>query len=125
MCGSFFAPIEPLPHFLPRLEVGGCPFWNLDQRASLGITASAGFTDLDRKRSKSAQLDAITARQSRGNFVEYGIDDFLNVPKVEVRVLCPYAPNEIGLNHAKFPLGPDDGRRAGQAATFRVLWQYC
>jgi hypothetical protein len=63
--------------------------------------------NLDRKRSEAAQLDAITARQSSGNFVENGMDDFLDDLTRQVPVLVPYAPNEIGPNHAKFPLGRD------------------
>jgi hypothetical protein len=31
------------------------------------------------------------------------MDGCLDVLTLEVWVLAPYAPNEIGLNHAKFP----------------------
>ena len=104
-CGSLFAPIEPLFHFQPCLEVRGSPFWNRDEHTRLGITASASFTNFHRKRPESAQLDTITARQCSGNFVENSMDDCLDFLTVQVWVLVPNAPNEIGLNHAKFPLG--------------------
>ena len=33
------------------------------------------------------------------------MDDCLDFLTLQVRVLVPYAPNEIGPNHAKFPIG--------------------
>jgi hypothetical protein len=42
-------PNESLLHFLPGLESGESLLWNWDRRASAGITASAGFADVDRK----------------------------------------------------------------------------
>jgi hypothetical protein len=63
--------------------------------------------EFDRERSESAQLDPLTARHCIDNFVEYCIDDFLDVVKVEVRVLSMYAQNEIGPKHSKFLLGHD------------------
>jgi hypothetical protein len=56
-------PIEPLPHFHCRLEMGVCPFWNWDRRASPGIMAGSGFMDSDRERSEAAQFDPLTAFQ--------------------------------------------------------------
>jgi hypothetical protein len=35
------------------------------------------------------------------------MDECLDFPTLHVSVLAPYAPNEIGPNHAKFPLGRD------------------
>ena len=83
------APIEPLLHFLSCPEMGVSLFWDWDLRASPGIAADSGFVNLDRKRPEAAQLDPLTASQRSDNFVEYGVDNLLDVLKVEVRALLP------------------------------------
>jgi len=35
------------------------------------------------------------------------MDDCLDFLMEQVRAVLPYAPNEIGLNHSKFPVGRD------------------
>jgi hypothetical protein len=94
-------PNEPFLHLLSHPKVRVRHFWNRYDHTRLGIAGSVSFANLNRKHSESAQLDAITAHQRSGNFVDDSMDDFLDVLTVRGWVLVPYAPNEIGLDHAE------------------------
>jgi hypothetical protein len=98
-------PNEPFLNLLCHPEVRDSPFWNRYAHTGPGIAASASFMNPDRKCSESAQLDAITAHQRSGNFVENSTNDCLDFPTLQVLVLVPYAPNEIGPNHGRVLLG--------------------
>jgi hypothetical protein len=82
----------------------------------------------DRKCSESAQLDAITAHQRSGNFIEDSTDDCLDFLTLQVLVLVPYAPNKVGPNHGRFLLGriiAGTGalaQFAGQSADLEVMY---
>jgi hypothetical protein len=66
------------------------------------VSPGACLARLDRKHPKAAQLDPIAARERGRDRVEDGVDDGLNVPLVQVRVLLGKLLNQFGLDHAGF-----------------------
>jgi hypothetical protein len=60
---------------------------------------------LHRKRTKAAQLDAVTARESSDDLVEDRIDDVLDIPLVEMRVVLGDTLNKLGFDHREMASG--------------------
>ena len=59
---------------------------------------------LDRERAKTAQLDAVAARQRSHDLIENRIHDVLDIPLVEMRVVLGDTLNEFGFDHRE--VGP-------------------
>ena len=55
----------------------------------------------DRKRTETAQLDAVAARQRSYDFVEDRVHNVLHIPLIKVRVVLGDALNEFGFDHRR------------------------
>src|SRR5262249_46382537 len=87
-----------------RLEERHALLVNRHVRAGAGVAARPRGAMLDRERPKTAQLDAIAARQRSHDLVEDRIDDILDIPLIKVRVVLGDTMNEFGFDHRK--VGP-------------------
>src|SRR4051794_7421433 len=97
--------IEPFPHFLTGLEERYAFLVDRHMRAGPRIAAGTRRTMLHRKRTKAAQLDAVTARKSSDDLVEDRIDDVLDIPLVEMRVVLGDTLNKLGFDHREMASG--------------------
>jgi hypothetical protein len=82
--GSF--PIKPRAHFFSSLEEGHGFLCDRDGNSSARIAASPRCAKLSRKRAETPQLHSIPARQSYNDLVQYRVEDFLDIPLVNVGV---------------------------------------
>src|SRR5579872_1266434 len=91
--------VEPLAQLLAGLEKRNVLFADLDALAGARIAPHPCTASFDRKRAKSAQLDAVAARQRRRDLVKNGGNDALDVALVEVRVALGQPLNQFGFGH--------------------------
>src|ERR1700742_4869764 len=85
--GSLGVAVQPLAHFLAGLEERHALLIDRHMFASAWIAPGAGRTMLDRERTKTAQLDAVAARQGGDDFIENRVHNVLDIPLVKVRVV--------------------------------------
>ena len=74
-------------------------------RAGARIAAGPRGAVLDRERAETAQLDPVATRQGGDDLVEDRVDDVLDVPLIEVRVVLGDTLNEFGLDHRDWDPG--------------------
>src|SRR5215469_13101478 len=67
--------VEPVAQLLSRLEEGDVLLADRDAVAGARVASNTRVALLDRERAEAPQLDAIAARQRRGDRVEYRGDD--------------------------------------------------
>src|SRR3954471_21709250 len=91
--------VQPLAHFLPRLEKRHALLIDRHVRPGARIAPRARGPMLDRERAETAQFDPIAARQRRNDFVENGIHNILHIPLIEVRVVLGDALHQFGFDH--------------------------
>src|SRR5436305_3903674 len=91
--------VQPLAHFLAGLEERNALLVDRHMRAGARIAPRARRAVLYRKRAETAQFDAVAARQCGDDFIENGVDDVLDIPLVEVRVVLGDALDEFGFDH--------------------------
>ena len=84
---SVLGGIEPAVHVPARLEGRDHLFGDRDFGAIARVSPGACVAHLDREDSEAAQLDPVTTRERSRDRVQDGVDNGLNVPRVEVRVL--------------------------------------
>jgi hypothetical protein len=84
--GGLTAAVQFLAQLLAGLEVWNEFLGHLNRFAGPRIAADPGAAPFHRKRSESAQFNAVADGQRIGDFIEYGGDDALNVPLVKMRV---------------------------------------
>jgi hypothetical protein len=68
-------------------------------RPGARVAPGARRTVLYRKCAETAQLDAVTARKCGDDFIENGVDDVLDIPLIQVRVVLGDALDEFGFDH--------------------------
>src|SRR5204863_3617645 len=91
--------VQPLAHFLAGLEERHGLLIHRHMRTGTRIASRARRTVLDRERPEAAQLDAVAARERRGDLAEHRVDDVLDVALVEMRVLRGDALHQLRLDH--------------------------
>src|SRR5260370_15880728 len=91
--------IEPLAQLLAGLEEGNVLLLDLHAVAGARVAPETRVAPLHRKGAEAAQLDAVAARQRRGDLVENGGHDTLDVALIEMRVAVGQALDELGLGH--------------------------
>src|SRR3954468_19062717 len=91
--------VQPFAHFLAGLEERHTLLIDRHMGAGARIAAGPGRTMLDRERAETAQLDPIAARQGRHDLIENRVDDILDIPLIEVRVVLGDALNQFGFDH--------------------------
>ena len=91
--------VQPLTHFLARLEERDALLINRHMRAGARIAPRAGRAVLDRESAETTQLDTVAARQRCDDLIENRIHNILYIPLVEVRVVLGDALNKFGFNH--------------------------
>src|SRR5258707_7175642 len=97
--------VQALAHFLARLEKRDALLIDRHMRAGALIAAGAGGTMLHRKRTESAQLDPVAARQRGDNLIENRVYNVLDIPLVEMRVVLGDALNKFGFDHRDWDPG--------------------
>jgi hypothetical protein len=85
--GFGIIPIEPLAHFLTRLEERDTLLIDRHVSAGSGIAPGTSRAMLHREGTETAQLDPVAARERSNDFIEDRVHDILNIPLVEVRVV--------------------------------------
>src|ERR1700728_4297361 len=91
--------IEPLAHLLAGLEERHAFLFDGDMGAGARITPGARRALLHGERTEAAQFNAVAARHRRDDLAENGVDDFLDIALVKVRILRGNALHEFGLDH--------------------------
>lgn len=92
-------------------------FTNGNRRPGSRIAALTRRPHFDRKGAKTAKFHAVTARQSRRNFVEHGRHNALHVPVIEIRIAFRQPRHQFGFDHLFAP------GIAGIAAALRLNCQ--
>src|SRR4029079_7059005 len=87
--------VQPLTHFLARLEERHALLVDRHMGAGTRIAARARRAMLDRKSTEAAQLDTVAARQGSDDLIENSVHDVLHVPLIEVRVVLGDALNKF------------------------------
>src|ERR1700750_261962 len=72
--------VEPLAHFLARLEERDALLIDRHVSAGARIAAGARRTVLHRERAETAQLDPIAARERRNDLIKDRVHDILDIP---------------------------------------------
>src|SRR6185437_7661125 len=96
--------VQPFAHFLAGFEKRHTLLIHRNVGACARIAAGTGRPVLYRESTKTAQLHPIAACQGSDDLVEDRVDDILDIPLVEVRVMLGDTLNEFGLDHRG--LGP-------------------
>src|ERR1700759_3838073 len=91
--------VQPFAHFLAGLEERHALLVDGNVGASARVAARARGPMLDRESAKTAQFDAIAARQRSHDLIENRVHDILDIPLVKVRVVLGNALNEFGFDH--------------------------
>ena len=73
--------------------------------AGTGIAAGAGRPVFDRKRAKSPQFNPVAARQRGNDLIEDRVDDVLDIPLVQMRVVLGDTLNKLGFDHRNWHPG--------------------
>lgn len=116
--GGRWGLVEALAHLLAGLEErhGLSGYRNL--RSGARVPADPCLPVFDRKRPEAAELDAVAARQRRGDLIEDGIDDLLDVPEIKMRVAIGNPLYKLGFDHQ-----PPANRFCGRAGSRKPLFQ--
>src|SRR5580658_9537325 len=93
--------VEPVAELLAGLEERDVRLGDLHAVAGARVAADARIATLHRKRAKTAQLDAVAARQRPSNLVENRGDDSLDIALVEMRVFRRKLLNELRFRHSE------------------------
>src|SRR6267142_433669 len=97
--------VQPLAHFLARLEERDALLVCRDMRAGARIATCARGAMLDRESAETAQLDTVAARQCRDDLIEDRVHNVLHIPLIEVRVVLGDALNKFGFDHRSWDPG--------------------
>ncbi|MDN3279324.1 hypothetical protein QWJ07_34010 [Frankia sp. RB7] len=100
--------VQPLAHFLAGLEERNALLIDGDMGAGARITPGACRAMLDREGTEAAQLDAVTACESRYDLFENRIHNVLDIPLVQMRVVLGDTLNKFGFDHRE--IGPGSVR---------------
>lgn len=100
--------IQPLAHFLAGFEERNALLIDRDMGASTRIATGTCRAVLHRKGTEAAQLDAVTARESRYDLFENRIHNILDIPLVQMRVVLGDTLNKFGFDHRE--IGPGSVR---------------
>src|SRR5690606_5325592 len=95
--------VEPLPQLLAGLEEGNPLLLDMHGFSGPRVAPDALRPVLDRKGAESAQLDAVSLRQRRGDFLEDRIHDVLDIAQKEMRIPVCNGLDQLGLDHGNFP----------------------
>src|SRR5579863_203194 len=91
--------VQPFTHFLAGLEKRHALLIHRHMRTRPRIAAGTGGAMLYRKSAKTTQFDPIAPRQSGDDLIENCVNDILDIPLVEVRVMLGDTLNEFGFDH--------------------------
>jgi hypothetical protein len=91
--------VEPLAHFLARLEEGGKLLGHRHLVPGARVSPGVRLMLLCGKSAEAAQLDALAARESVDDLAQNRIDDVLDVALLEVRIASRHALHEFRLDH--------------------------
>src|SRR4051794_22016513 len=97
--GSSDFAVQPLAHFLARLEKRDALLIDRHMRAGARIAAGTRRTMLDRERTETAQLDPVAASQGRNDLIENSVHNVLDIPLIKMRVVLGDTLNEFGFDH--------------------------
>src|SRR4051812_5031813 len=100
--------VQPLAHFFARLEERNALLVDGNMRAGARIAPRTCRAMLDGEGTEAAQLDAITARESRYDLFENRIHNVLDIPLVQMRVVLGDTLNKFGFDHRE--IGPGSVR---------------
>jgi len=78
--------IEQFMHFLARPKSGQVLFRHQDIVPPTGVAPRPRPSLLGQENSKPAELDPIETGERVGNFVEYRVDDILDVASIQMRI---------------------------------------
>lgn len=81
-------PIEPLTHFLARLEKRHRLLIDSNMGAGARVPACSGRPVLYREGAEAAEFDSIALCHCAGDLAKDCVDDVLNVALIEMRVLA-------------------------------------
>jgi hypothetical protein len=91
--------IQSFAQFLAGFEEGHEFLADFDMLACPRIAAEPGVSLLDGKRPKAAQLDSVATRKRIRHFIENGVDDILDITKIEMWIAVGDTLNEFRFNH--------------------------
>src|SRR5258708_12260261 len=89
--------IKPLAQLLAGLEEGNVLLLDLHAVAGARVATETRIAPLHRKGAEAAQLNAVAARQRRGDLIENGGHDTLDVALIEIRVTFSPALDNLPL----------------------------
>src|SRR3712207_3433984 len=112
--------VEPTMHILAGLERQSALLGHRDRFTIARVAPRARVTLLRREHPKAAQLHPIPSRQSGRDRAQDRIDDDLNVPLVQVRVLLREPFDQFGFEHRS--LTPK--RSAPEGAVIAVMTRW-
>ena len=100
--------VQPLAHFLARLEERDALLIDGHMGAGARIATGTRGTVLHGEGTKAAQLDPIAARERGYDLLENRIHNVLDIPLVKMRVVLGDTLNKFGFDHRE--IGPGSVR---------------
>src|SRR4051812_46312007 len=100
--------VQALAHFLAGFEERNALLIDGHVGAGAWVTPGARGAMLDREGAEAAQLDAVTACESRYDLFENRIHNVLDIPLVQMRVVLGDTLNKFGFDHRE--IGPGSVR---------------
>src|SRR5580704_17044222 len=91
--------VQPVAELLAGLEEGDMLLADRNTIAGARVAADTRITLFDRERAKTAQLNAVAARQRRCNLIEDRGDDDLDIALVKVRIALRQPLDELRFRH--------------------------
>jgi hypothetical protein len=98
--------VQPLTHFLARLEIGNALGINLYSVTSAGVSASATAPRARGESPETAQLNPPTSGQAPNNFFEKKLDNLVNFARRQPAVGLCQTLHKFGSDHVQ-PLRHD------------------
>ena len=91
--------VQPFSHFLARLEERDALL--IDRHVGTGARSASGpgRAMLDGERTKTTQLNPVSARQRRHDLIEDRVHNIFHIPLVEMRIVFGDTLNQFGFDH--------------------------
>jgi hypothetical protein len=112
--------IEQFADFLARLKGGHVLFRHQDVVAGTGVAPRPRPALLGQENSEPAELDPIETRERVGNFVEYRVNDILDVALIQMWIASDEPLHHFGLNQDAPPRSQSTRKRPDITHHFRA-----